>query len=249
MDRFKALRAKYPDSKLTAEVVWWLGEYYYRHNDLPLARRYFSSLIQDFPKSALVVSAYYALGSTYQDEAKYDEAIENFKQVVSQENSDLAGAAAVAIADIYVKRDDINSALATYKEVLKRHPNLTALVYPKIADIYVKIKDYPQALDLYKKSLDIVPVRQMPDIQFKIAQALQAQGNTQAAIEEYIKVTYLYAEDNSLAVKSLLRVAAIYEDKEDFKEALNIYRKIIAMNADEAKYAQERIDYIKTHVK
>jgi hypothetical protein len=44
-------------------------------------------------------------------------------------------------------------------------------------------------------------------------------------------------------------VAAIYEDKEDFKEALNIYRKIIAMNADEAKYAQERIDYIKTHVK
>ncbi|MCX5714051.1 MAG: tetratricopeptide repeat protein, partial [Candidatus Omnitrophica bacterium] len=27
MTRFKVLRAKYPDSSLTAEVVWWLGEY------------------------------------------------------------------------------------------------------------------------------------------------------------------------------------------------------------------------------
>ncbi|MFA4842850.1 MAG: tetratricopeptide repeat protein, partial [Candidatus Omnitrophota bacterium] len=158
LDRFKALRSKYPDSKLTPEVVWWMGEYYYRHNDLGLARRYFSSLIQDFPKSNLLVSAYYALGSTYQDEAKYEEALDSFKKVVELDSSDLAGAAAVAMADIYVKKDSVSLALSTYRQVLEKHPNLEHLINPKMADIYVKIKEYGQALDLYKKSLDIVPV-------------------------------------------------------------------------------------------
>jgi len=52
-----------------------------------------------------------------------------------------------------------------------------------------------------------------------------------------------------LAVKALLRVAAIYEDKENFKEAASIYKRIISMDVQEAKYAQERIDWIKAHVK
>ena len=59
-----------------------VGEYYYRENELNLARRYFSSLIQDFPKSNLVPDAYYALGSTYVEESKYIEAIDNFKKVI-----------------------------------------------------------------------------------------------------------------------------------------------------------------------
>jgi len=53
VSRFKLLRAKYPDSKLTPEIMWWLGQYYYRLNDLNLARRYLSSLAKDFPDNAL----------------------------------------------------------------------------------------------------------------------------------------------------------------------------------------------------
>jgi len=89
----------------------------------------------------------------------------------------------------------------------------------------------------------------MADIQFKIAEALQAQGAYPEAIEEYLKVSYLYSEGNDLAVKALLRVAAIYEDKENFKEAVNIYKRISSMNVQEAKYAKERIDWIKAHIK
>jgi tetratricopeptide (TPR) repeat protein len=89
----------------------------------------------------------------------------------------------------------------------------------------------------------------MAALQFKLAEALQAQGSYPDAIEEYLKVTYLYSENNDLAVKALLRVGAIYEDKENFKEAVNIYKRINSMNVEEAKYAKERIDWIKTHIK
>ena len=248
MARFKALRSKYPDSELTPEVMWWLGEYYYRHSDLTLARRYFSSLIQDFPNSNLVVSCYYALGSIYAEESRYQEAIDNFQKVIELGKSDLTGTAAIAIADVYVKQGKSDLALQKYKDIAGKFPNLIHLIYPKIADLYFKINDYENSIDFYRKSLDAVPVRLTADIQFKLAEVLQAQGKLPEAIEEYLKVTYLYSENNVLAVKSLLRVAQIYEGKENFKEALNIYQKIITLNVEEAKYARERIDWIKTHV-
>jgi tetratricopeptide (TPR) repeat protein len=163
--------------------------------------------------------------------------------------SDLTGQAAIAMADIYIKQDKLDLALRTYADTVREYSNLAHLIYPKIADTYRKMANLEQAIDFYRKSLEVVPVRQMPDIQFMIAEIRQTQGNLEEAIEEYLKVTYLYSEKNDLAVKSLLRVAAIYEDKDNFKEAVNIYKRIISMQVEEAKYAQERIDWIKTHIK
>ncbi|MDD4953725.1 MAG: tetratricopeptide repeat protein [Candidatus Omnitrophica bacterium] len=249
MGRFKALRSRYPDSTLSPEVIWWLGEYYYRHNDLELARRYFSSLIQDFPRSNLVVDALYAIGSTYAGESRYDEAIANFQKVIDSGKSDLYGQATVAIADIYVKLNKTDLALRGYRDIINEHPELEHLIYPKIAELLFKMGDLNQALETYRRSLDLVPVGEMADIQFKIAEILQAQGKPQEAIEEYLKVTYLYSENSELAVKALLRVAKSYEDKEDFKGAVNIYKKIITLDTQEAKYAQERMDWIKANIK
>jgi len=249
MNRFKMLRSKYPDSSLTAEIMWWLGQYHYRHNEFDLARRYLFSLIQDFSKSNLVVDAYYAIGSSYEEESEHQKAIENFKKVIELGKSDLSGQAAIAIAGIYVKLDEADSALNSYKDIVKEYPNLTNLIYPKIADLFYKTGNLTEAQDYYRKSLDVVPVKEMADIQLKIAEVQQAQGNVDEAIEEYLKVTYLYSENNIQAVKALLRVAQIYEGRENFKEAVNIYKRIILMDVEEAKYAQERIDWIKAHVK
>ena len=249
MARFKLLRAKYPDSSLTPEVMWWLGEYYYRHNDLNLARRYFSSLIQDFSKSNLVSDAYYALGASYAEESKYNEAIVNFKKVIELGKSDLAATAAIAIADIYLKQENFKEALDTYKEVLDSSQNLTHLIYPKMADVYYSMGNFDEALNYYKKSLDLVPAREMSSIQFRIAECYQAQGKVNEAAEEYLKTSYVYAENNDLMVKALLRVAAIYEDKDNFKEALKIYKRISVLAVPEAKFANEKIEALKSKAK
>jgi tetratricopeptide (TPR) repeat protein len=203
----------------------------------------------DFAKSNLVADAYYALGSSYEEESKHEEAVENFKKVIELSKSELSGQAGIAMAGIYVKQGKSDLALSTYKEVVSGYPNLANLIYPKMGDFFYATGDLTQALDFYRKCLDKVPAKEMPAIQFKIAEVLQAKGGTEEAVEEYLKVTYLYAENNTLSVKALLRVAQIYEGRENFKEAVNIYNRIISLNTEEAKYAQERIDWIKVHVK
>lgn len=245
MSRFKSLRAKYPDSSLTAEVVWWLGEYYYRTSQTTLARRYFSSLTQDFPKSNLVTDAYYALGTIAEDESNLSEAMDNFRKVIELGKTELAGTAAVAIGDIYVKLEQFDSALKTYKETVQANTQLAGLVYPKLGDTYRMMNDYGEAINFYRQSLDLVPVGQASGIQFKIAEVLQAEGKKSEAVGEYLKVTYLYAETNTLTVKALLRVGSIYEELANYKEAANIYRKVVSMNVEEGKYAKERLDLIR----
>jgi TolA-binding protein len=245
MTRFKTLRSKYPDSSLTPQIIWWLGEYYYRHDDLELAHRYFSALIKDFPKSNLIANAYYAQGSIYNEEGRYLEAIENFQKVIEMGRADLSAQAAIVIADIYVKQDNPDLGLEAYKDILSKYPNLTGIIYPKIAGIYYNLGNYSQAVEFYRKGLDLVPIKQIASVQLRIAESLEAQGKTPDAIEEYLKVPYLYADSQALAVKALLRVGQIYEAKEEFKEAQDIYEKVISLNTEEAKYAQERIDWIK----
>jgi len=244
--RFNMLRAKYPDSSLTAEVMWWLGEYYYRKNDLNLAQRYFSSLIQDFPGSNLVADAYYAIGSIYTQESRYQEAVDSFTKVIELSQSDLAGQAAVALADIHAKQGKFDLATQIYQEKAQQYPNLSHLIYPKIGDIFVKQARYEDALDFYLRSLSVVPIRETADVHFKIAEVFQAQGKTGQAVEEYLKVTYLYAQDLELGIKAFLRVAKAYEDQDNFKEAVKIYRKVISLNVPESKYAQERIESIES---
>jgi tetratricopeptide (TPR) repeat protein len=244
LNRFNTLRSKYPDSSLTPEVLWWLGAYYYRSGKLDLARRYFETIIQNFPQSNLIADAYYALGSTYEVEKNYQEAIGNFQKVINLAEPDLAGQASVAISDIYVKEAEFDSALKGYKEAAVNYPNLVTLLYPRIADIYRERKEFDAAIAFYRKGLEGSSIKQLNLLQFKIAECLKEQNKYDEAIEEYLKVSYLYPEDKSLVAKALIRVAQIYEDREKFKEAGDIYNKVLSMDVEEAKFAKERLDFI-----
>ncbi len=249
MARFKALRAKYPDSSLTVEVMWWLGEYYYRQRDFALAKRYFSSLISDFPKSALVTDAGYALGTIAEEEGDYTQALAQYAQVVSSGKADLAGTASIAIADIYVKQKQFEAALGVYREALEKYANLAALIYPKMGEVYRGLRQYDDALGVLRKSLEVVPVQEMGSVQLRIGEIEEERGRAKEAIEAYLRVTYLYAPESSLAVRALLRVAQLYENQEQFREAIAVYEKVAERSVAEAAYARERVDFLRAHLK
>ena len=41
----------------------------------------------------------------------------------------------------------------------------------------------------------------------------------------------------------------IYEEKNNFTEAVSVYKKIISMNVEESKFAEERVNLIKQRIK
>jgi tetratricopeptide (TPR) repeat protein len=244
MSRFNQLRVKYPDSSLSAEIMWWLGEYYYRKVDLNLAVRYFSSLVHDFKDSNLIPNAYYALGSINVEEGKFEEAVANFQRVIGLSGSELGGQAVVAIADIYARQDKNDAALQSYQKALSDYPQLAHIICPKLGELLAQMGRYDEALTFYSRSLDAVPLRELPEIHLKMAEVYQTQGKTGEAIEHYLKITYLFPENRELGVKAMLRVAKIYDEQGKRADALAMYRKIADLDVAESKYARERIETI-----
>jgi len=247
--RFELLRVKYPDSKLTPEIMWWLGQYYYRLNDLNLAARYFSSLAKDFPDSSLAADALYALGSVFKGENKFEQALDNFKMTVKVAKGELKEEAALAVADIYFQQGRFEEAISEYRQILKTYPDSGSLVFPRIAKCYYKALDYEQAELFFLKALELIDVEDSGDIRFSLAEVYEAKNELDAAIAVYLKLADIYSDNEQLLIRVLLRAAKIYEDKDDFKRALGIYVKIAKDNTEESKFAQERIEWIKANIK
>lgn len=258
--RFKLLRAKYPNSKLTADILWWLGQYYYRSNDLNLARRYFNSLAKDFPDSRLIADAFYTLGLIFSDENKFTQAEENFKMAIKIGSGSLKTQATVTLADVYIQEGRLQEALVQYNQVIQDAPELGRSLFTRIAQAYYKIGNYTEAKILYSQSLQLATVDQIADIRFSLAEVLEANSEFSEAIQQYLLAADLYLQvlpskelsaGMQLFARSLLRVAKLYEDKDNFKEALKIYKRIIEKvpAALEAGYVQERIDWIKENMK
>ena len=242
--RFKFLRAKYPDAKITPEIMWWLGQYYYRLNDLNLARRYFSSLAKDFPDNSLAGDALYALGLVFRDEFKFKEAVDSFKMAIKFAKGESKAEAVLAVADIYSQQGKTEEALSEYKQLLESYPNLSVLLFPRIAKNYYKAQDYEQAKLFYQLALGVIDIKDASDIQFSLAEVLEAKGELDAAIGQYLLVVDLNPDLQELSVRALLRVAKIYEDKESFKEALKVYQIIIEKKTLESEFAEERTEWI-----
>ena len=85
-------------------------------------------------------------------------------------------------------------------------------------------------------------------IRFRIAEALEEAGRVGEAIEAYFENIYSSGEERDYLIRSYLRLARIFEDKQDWAEAGKIYGKIAAMDVDEAKFARERLDWIAANV-
>lgn len=179
---FKKLRSKYPDATLTADIIWWLGDYYYRMQKPDIARRYFTALIDDFPDSSLAVEAHYALGVSLEEESLHQEAIEHFQEVILRGKSDLAVKAVIAVAEIYAKKSRFVEAAAFMSKHLDvvpeqgkadmhfrigqqletgRNPDAAVEEYLKAAYLYpdnkdVAVKSYFRAAQIYE-SIDKKP--------------------------------------------------------------------------------------------
>ena len=245
LSQFKLLRAKYPASKFTPEIIWWLGQYYYQHNNLNMAGRYFSSLTRDFPDSNLAGDAFYALGLTFSDEGRFEQAEDNFVKAIKHGNTQIRTQAVAALGDVYSRLGKASEALAAYNEIVKDNPNLGKLFFPRIAEAYYKVQDYEGAKLFYSKSLEVAEAKEISDIRFSLAEVLEAKAEFDAAIQQYLLAADFYPVAGQLFVRALLRAAKLYEDQENFKEALKIYKRIIEKGTAEAGFAQERVEWIK----
>ena len=117
--------------------------------------------------------------------------------------------------------------------------------------MYKGQQEYQKAVETYQQALASEQRSSQagdPELQFQIADACELAGQNDKAVEEYLKIPYLYPLEATWGTKANLRVARIFEDSERWDDAKNIYRKIVESNIEESAFATERLEWIKENL-
>ncbi len=249
--RFSGLISAYPQTVVAQEAMIWLGDHYLESADYDTAIIYYQKFIENFPGSPKLSLVLYELGQAYQAKKEYDLAVGAYKQLNSSSDGELYAKARLAIADILSREFDPGSALETYQDIIKASPEFRRDAFVKMAEVYRKNQDYLKAIEAWQSALSapkgFAEIKNV-EIQFFIGDLHEISNKTDQAVEEYLKVAYLYPQETAWIVKAYLRAARIFEGSEKWVEAKTVYQKIIQYKTEELKFAQERMDWINEHI-
>jgi tetratricopeptide (TPR) repeat protein len=155
--------------------------------------------------------------------------------------------AKLAVADIFSKEMSPAKTIETYQSIIDNSEDFKRDAYLKIAKVYRESRDYEKEVAAYQNAL-LAEQRSSgvtnAELHFMIGDTYELLNQLEKAVDAYLKVPYLAPDEKRWVVKAYLRVGRIFENQERWSEAASTYRKVVAFETDESKFAQERIDWI-----
>ncbi len=267
-----AFLQKHPESRFTAEVRMKLAEAYFRRQDFANAQTQFELLAQSTiradssgaeqkPETPLAEKAlFFAARSAASSMAAgaLDHALGLLDQVVKL-NGDLKWAARNEEAALERRLGKNPEALALYDEVLKNEakPAEHREALCGKADLFYELgatdpENYRQAIALYEKLATEagVPAHWRNQAEFKKGKALEKVHDDAAALTTY----YGVVEEGSRSdqpgeffwfYKAGFNAAHLLEEKQDWKSAVAVYRKLAAVGGTRSDEAKTRLTQLR----
>jgi len=249
--KFKLIVYKYPNTDVEFESLLWLAQYYLKSANYQQSLDFYQKILDHFSDHAGIDQIHYEMGQAYEIQGLYDLALAQYKQI-SRQDGVLSSKVKLAIAGIFAKEFDTTKAVAAYESIADSSAELARESYLRIAQLYRNNQSYTNEIECYQKALKTVVGKggvSNAELQFDIADTYEIMGNLDEAVGAYLKIPSLYSDQLSWITKAYLRVAKIFEDRKDWAGASVTYQKMIQLNTEESKFAQERLDWINTSAK
>ena len=226
----------------------WFGEYYYSKGNFKEARKRFDSVLKKYPQSEFIDDTLYWLGWTSYEEGKTEEALEVFRKLYTRfPESEWAQEAMFRSGDILSERGNMEDAFLEFNKVIEKYRNtsFSRTANKKIGRIMTEKGDYKAAIEYFKKSQTTEDTDFNAEAQYDIAEAYEFDNDTEQAIIEYLKVSYMYPRNTFWASRAELKCGAILEKTEKWDQAKKIYKRLAERKVKESEYATGRIEWLK----
>ncbi len=244
--RFKMIVFKYPGTETQFEGLLWLAQYYLKNADFESAIGYYEQIIKIFSQNVLIDQVYYELGQAYEQQNQYEKA-RNIYDQVGKKDAEFYAKAHLAAAGIYAKERQMSEAIKAYEEIVRSYPLYARDALVRMAQLYRLNQNYDKELEMYDKAFNVNQGNSTvtnAELHFNAADAYENLGLWEDAVNRYLAIPSQYPKETAWIVKAYLRIAKIYENRRDWEAARVTYRKIIQLNSEEAKFAQERLECI-----
>jgi len=234
---FKTAVKLQPDSE---EAVTTLAYLYNEEGDATRAVQTLSAV----PDAGRSAKMYSALGYTYEQQKQYKEAINSYRRAIEVDRDNLD--AIRGLAENLMNDGQTDAALEQYKIIADANPE-DAQTYLHMAEIYRKSGKFDLALENLKKAESMV--QDSIEVPYNMAAVYQAQGRFDEAVQtlqDLLKKTekpdnsYTQGERNNRAV-FLERLGTVYRDQGKYPEAVEVFRKMVALGDDNAVRGYQQV--------
>lgn len=239
---------EFKDHPLRPQAFYMLGASLLSLERIDEALEVFKSILKlNFQDTELLQKTEYEIADCYYKLGKESEAFRLFKLLRAKyPNAEITADVLWWLGQYYYRANDLELARRYFDSLARDFPGsrLVGGAFYARGLIFYKLGDYKGAKLNYDKSLKAADAKDIANIRFNLAEALEADSEFDAAIEQYLLAADLYVQPSYSSVTALLRAAKLNEDKGNFKQASEIYKRIIRQGTDEAKFAQERVEWI-----
>ncbi|OGX60610.1 MAG: hypothetical protein A2471_00575 [Omnitrophica WOR_2 bacterium RIFOXYC2_FULL_45_15] len=230
------------DAKLSARAEFEMADCLYSLGRIEEALSKLEYLRSKYSSSEVSSAVLWRLAEHYFQENKLDLSRRYLLDIIqSGQDPSARDDAYYLLGRAFEKDGRYEEALEAFKKIERDKQK----VYPKIADIYKSSGNFPEAASYYRKVLQEGGLEGKAEARFNLAECLEEAGQLDEAVIEYRAINP--DADKDILVKGLLRAAKIYEDKEDIQKAIETYEKIVSLEVEESKFAQERLLEIQNH--
>jgi len=253
---------KYPGSVWTPEVLFWIGEHYYNRGSYAQAKTTFLDIAARFPKHELADDALFWAGNSLIKQDSFLEAFTVYSRLAKEfPDSTLMLKTRFAQGETLTELGEFPRAILAYEEVIKTAPDdpLADRARGRLADCLFTLGTseaarYQEALDAYQSlyKRPAAPFALRLQALYKMARCEAKLGLKEKSFAHYIEVVYsgtgqtepLSPEAVPWFTRAAFDAAAYQEQQLQWKEAINIYNRIIQAGVPAKSEAQKRIEKI-----
>jgi TolA-binding protein len=189
------------------------------------------------------------LGETHFERKQYGDAVRYYERLMALKDDALSEQGWFRAVNAYQAMGDPDGALRVLRSFVKRHPksSLNADAWLMMGDIHLRAKRHNEALAAYRRVLEFERRDVKAVAHFRMGRTHIDTEDLQEALMEYLKVYYLYPDQDSVVVSALLEAGKIYLAQGQVTEADQIFRRLLSLSsagkeADEARRLLDELE-------
>ena len=197
INEFTNYIAEYRQSEITPDTVFWLGQYYYEQREWDAALKYFAEVSQTYPTHPLSAQADYWSAWAIKEKNDIPLAVEKLKSICAKyPQSVISAEASYQIGNFLYEIGKSEEGLDYFNQTILNYPNtdFKRLSYKRTGEILASQDEFQKAGEAFRQALNENRDSLNAEIQFELAACVQKIGDIEKALNEYLKVGYLYPQ-------------------------------------------------------
>jgi TolA-binding protein len=250
-EEFRRVVSQFPGYSAADRAHFLMGDAYEKAGLGPEAEKTYEQFMMFFPSSDLRSSVRFRLATIRFEEGDYMRAAVDFTSVMESETSEetrLAALFNLALCRAMLGQNQgALEALESYREQAGEGDERASEVAQQMGDIHEKAGRFEEAAAEFERAIALDPAEDLVlELHYRMGFCREQAGDKDGAVKAYRKAQAFKPGDDAFRLSAVARLAALYEEKNELKNAISAYQDLIrnATDSELVVAAKERVSQL-----